>query len=661
MASSCEATADQREWLAAQFDGLTTELEVISPSQWAEQKRYLPPSVTALPGPYRFEVAPYLKEIVDCLSVDSPIREVAVMKGVQICATVGILENAIGYYIDAVKTSPVMLVTADSELAKLRMESYITPMLQHSGLEHLIKSADENNARKRGKTDKKVEWIGGGFLIPFGAQNANKLRSVSVEVLLNDEIDAWPDVVGKDGDPLKLVRDRTAAYESSRKILDISTPLVTGQSKIEARFKQGDQRRYYVCCLKCGFAQVLRWKHTDPDTGTVSGMVWKMDGERLVPGSVRYVCQNPECCHEHINDDKQRLLSPENGAQWVPTATPAHPHIRSYHISALYSPVGMQTWEACVQKWLEAWDVERDAPRDLSILQVVYNNVFGDTYTLHGEKVRFEQVSLHRRHAYHYGQIPNAYATQFCGGPVLLLTCAVDVHKDNLKVAIFGWCRDRRAILIDYHKLEGNPEQLDDDATWGELRRIKERVYTADDGKRYSIVLTLVDSGYFADQAYQFAAEYEIGIAPIKGRDTPSNSAKSKEFSEFTSPMGTTGYLITVDFYKDRWSGALRRGWDGQSTQPTGHFNAPLDVTDAQLKELTVETKRERLEPGTNRRIGFAWHRPSGAANELWDLLIYNSAALDLVALDYCRGREFDVVNWNEFYAFCESGGLLAE
>src|SRR5690606_13744943 len=99
--------ADQHEWLAQQFDALTTEMEVMTPSKWAEQKRYLPPSVTSLPGYYRFDVAPYLREIVDCLSVDSPVREVAVMKGVQLGLTVGVLENTIGYYVDAVKTAPV--------------------------------------------------------------------------------------------------------------------------------------------------------------------------------------------------------------------------------------------------------------------------------------------------------------------------------------------------------------------------------------------------------------------------------------------------------------------------------------------------------------------------------------------------------------------------
>ena len=233
-----------------------------------------------------------------------------------------------------------------------------------------------------------------------------------------------------------------------------------------------------------------------------------------------------------------------------------------------------------------------------------------------------------------------------------MLTCAVDVHKDNLAVGVFGWCRGRRAIVIDYWRFEGNTERLDDAETWERLRKlIEEQTYVADDGKRYRVQLTLIDSGYRSDDVYQFALDYEAGVYPSKGRDAAPKSASIREFSAYTTPMGTTAYGITVDLYKDRWSAALKRGWSGEELQPETYFNAPLDITDKQLKELTAEVKRERIEKSTGKRIGFEWYRPSGAANELWDLLIYNNAALDLIAWDVCRnqlGLEF--VNWTAFY-----------
>jgi phage terminase large subunit GpA-like protein len=654
MQDQVEITQSDRDWLASQIESLTTEIEVLSPSEWAEEKRYLPAQVTPMPGYYRFDVTPYLREIVDCMGVESPVREVSLMKGVQLAYTTGVLENTIGYAIDHVKSAPVMMVTADADLAKMRMESYITPMLQHSELDHLIKSTDEGNARKTGKTDKKIEWAGGGFLIPFGAQNANKLRSFSIKYLLNDEIDAWPDRVGKDGDPLKLVRDRTAAFEDSRKILDGSTPLIKGTSKIEKRFLAGDQRYYFVHCVKCGEAQTLRWKRTSSN-GVVSGITWKVDEEtgNLIPGSVRYVCKNPDCAHEHTNDDKAPLLE---GGFWKATAVATSPHHQSYHLSALYSPPGMQTWEACVRKWFEAWDVVRDRPLDLQALQVFYNNVLGEPYEVRGEKVRFESVSAHRRRdVYWYGEIPNTWAVRNTGSPILLLTCSVDVHADALHVAVFGWARDRRAFLIDYLKFEGDTEQKDNPDTWGKLRDLIEtKQYTADDGKRYPLALTLIDSGYRTDTVYSFASDYEGAVYPVKGREMPPKGASDREFASLVSPMGTGAWGITVDRYKDRWSASLKHGWDGQSLQPEGHFNAPHDATDAQLKELTVEVKRQKIQKTTGKIEGFEWHRPSGSANELWDLLVYGNAALDLIAHSWCvEEREMPSVNWIAFYDYC--------
>lgn len=648
-----EPRLDDEAWLDQQFESLTFEMNPLRPSEWAEQKRYLPPAATSLPGFYSFKVAPYLREIVDCLGVESPVREVTLMKGVQIGATVGVLENAVGYYIDHIGNAPIMLLTADAELAKLRLEAYIMPMIELSGLGHLIKSNDEGNPRKTGRTDRKVEWRGGGFMIPFGAQNANKLRSVSIQVLLRDEIDGYPDIVGKDGDPLKLSGDRTAAYESSRKIVDISTPLIKGSSKIETRFLLGDQRRYFVRCLKCGFAQELRWRRTNHDTGEITGIVWETDGGRLVLDSVRYTCC--ECGHPHSNDDKVRLLDPDNGAEWRPTAVAANPFHRSYHLSALYSPVGMQTWAACVRKWLDAWDEENNRPRDNGELQVFYNNVLGSTYEVRGEKVRFESVSAHRRSFFHYGQIPNRWAQQYCGSPILLLTCAVDVHGDNLAVAVDGWTRESRCFRIDYWRFEGNTENLDDPGTWGRLRKlIESHEYKADDGKKYRIALTLIDSGFRTDHVYRFAEEYDAGVYPVKGREVAVKSAQTREFSEFKTPNGLIAYSITVDFYKERWAASLRRSWDGLSVQPSWHFNASLDATDKQLKELTVETKHEKINRLTGKRIGFEWRRPSGAANEAWDLLVYGNAAIDLIAWNFSAANlGLEITNWAAFWEAC--------
>jgi phage terminase large subunit GpA-like protein len=653
-------TPEQREWLAQELENLTHAVEIISPSEWAEKHRYLPASVTPFPGPFSFDVAPYAREILDCMSVESPVREVTWMKGVQLCATTAVLENCIGYYIAVVQTEAMMLLTADAELAKLRMEQFITPMIQLSGLEPLIKSGDERNARKSGKTDRKIEWYGGGYLVPFGAVNAAKLRSLPMRALLRDEVDAYKRRLGNDGDPMALSESRTRSFESTRKILNLSTPTFKGQSNIEDRYLLGDQRKYLVRCLKCNFPQELRWRHDPhPQTGEVNGIIWSIDPKTgsLDPESVRYLCQ--ECGHPHTNDDKTRLLSPDHGAYWKPTAVPADPNHRSYHLSALYSPVGMQTWGAAVRTWLEAWDVDRNRMKDPGKLQVFYNNVLGSTYEMTGDKVRFESVSMHRRSDYHFGQIPNKFAEKFCGSKVLVLTCTVDVQKDNLAVAIIGWCAEGRAVLVDYWRFEGNTEQLDDKGTWLRLRELLwKKVYVADDGTKYRIKITLVDSGYLTDHVYRFCESFPGGVFPSKGKEAPATS-NYKPLAEFKTTSDMVGFLITVDYYKDRWSAQLKREWDGLGLQPVGHFNAPLDVREDQLRELTVETKRPRAATPTGRDNGYAWHRTPGAPNELWDLLVYASAALELLAMNFSQQARFEFTNWPLFYKTCAEKKLF--
>lgn len=647
-----------RSWLAGQVDEMTDTMVSVLPSQFNEEHRWIPSSVSPMPGFMNFDVNPFMREIVDCFDIESPVREVNLRKGVQITYTTA-LESVLLYYMAHVKTSPAMFVTADRELAMARIENNIIPMIQQSGFSDIIRSADETNGRKTGLTQKHIQWLGGGYMVPFGANNAAKMRSFSIQLMLKDELDGWPETVGKDGDPDKLTDDRCAAYWERRKIFRGSTPLVRGTSKIDKQFARGDQRYYHVRCLKCGFAQELVWKGVDKETGRRYGMVWETQEGVLVPDSVRWCCAN--CGHGHQEHDKIKLFDDKtHGARWVPTAKPVEPGIRSYHLPALYSPVGMQPWSKSVGSWLEAWDEENGKARDIEKLQVFYNNVLARSFELKGDTVQFVNVSGHRREAYGMGSIPNRFAVEHCTSPVLLLVCTVDVHKSNLAVAVHGFTRGQRAFLVDYWRFEGDCESLDNPDTWGRLRTLIEtQVYTADDGRRYNIALTLVDSSWSNDLVVQFCGEYAAGVFPILGRDTPSKNQTIKEFAPFTTQHGTTGYRVTVDLYKDRWSPRLNRRWSGEDIQAEGCYNMPVDATDKQIKELTVEVKREKIEKGTNKRLGHVWHRPSGANNELWDLLIYANAALDLIAWDVCRnqmGLEF--VNWQAFWDMLESDKL---
>jgi len=641
------------DWLAGRVGNMADSIEHITPVRFNEENRYLPSGVSPRPGFIRYDLFPFLVEIINNFDPYSPVRETNLKKGVQTGYTT-LLESVLLYYIGHITTAPVLFITADKELAKARVENNILPMLTESDMMHRIRSADVTNSRKTGNTDGSLQWDGGGFLIYNGAQNAAKMRMFSMPVLLKDELDGWPRMAGKDGNSDKLTNDRASAYWSVRKILRGSTP-TEKPSMIEDAFKRGDQRVYRVLCRNCNAPQQLRmeWK------GTPGGFRWDYDESGgVILDSVRYACK--ECGYEHYEVDKEKLFALEEGAHWHPTAKPVDPDIRSYHLPAFYSPFGFRPWSKNIVDYLEAYDPESKRVIDPGNFQVFYNNVLGEPFEVMGGRVHFTAVSSHRRTAYRLGEIPNRYAAQYSGSPVLLLTCQVDVHDSNLAVGVFGWTRDMRCYVVDYWRFERKENEVVctdiESPVWERLRELlEEKIYTADDGKKYNIALTLVDAGYANSTVTTFCSAYASGVYPILGRERPAKNQTIKEFAPFETQMGTVGYRILVDHYKDRLSSVLRREWvEEAGTQKQYHFNAPIDIGDKPLKELTVEYRKEkRDERGI---VTYVWHRPGNARNELWDLFVYGNAGVEILAYSVCIEHfELKSVDWPRFWDYLEN------
>jgi len=641
-----------REWLLKQIDEIVESIERLTPTKFNEGNRYLPSSVTSIPGFLSYKVNPFMIEIIDCFDVDSQVREMNLMKGVQITYTT-LLESIMLYYMAHVKSLPMMYMTADKELASARIENNIIPMLNHSGFADIIRSSDDGNKHKTGKTAHHLQWMGGGYMVPFGAKNADKMRTFSICIMLKDEIDAWLDRVGKDGDPDLLSDHRCRGYWERRKIARGSTPLLEETSKIFRQYKRGDQRKYNVLCKSCGFAQDLRWEAINKDSGVIGGMQWETEGGMLQLDSVCYCCSN--CGHAHYEYDKRNLFSPDHGAHWKPTSVAVEPNIRSYHLPALYSPIGMAPWYTCVSAYLDGWDVKKKRVKNLEKYQGFYNNILARPFRMPGDNVEFESVSRHRRRDYMFGQIPNKYAAEYSGSPILLLTCTVDVHKSNLAVAVMGWTSGMCCYLIDYWRFEDDDCSQPSSPVWQRLRKlIEETTYTADDSKRYSIAMTFIDAGWKQSTVTAFCGQYRNSVFPSIGSPDTGKVKSIQQFSEFTAKDGMKGYTIKVDHYKDRLAPVLRRQWiEDSGDQDDWHFNAPLDVTDDQLKELTVEVQRKE----TNQWgvVSYRWHRPGGADNELWDLFVYGSAAVEVLAWALCiEHLEMESIDWRTFWKFLE-------
>ena len=645
--------ADDIQWLVDAYLRTIDEFHHLSPVEYNQERRYLPKSVTSDPGYINFNRTPYWIEILECFDVRSSVREVAVLKAVQTAYST-ILESIVMYFAGHIRTAPVMYANTTVDMARARINNNYIPMFEQSNMSHIFQSSDSTNTRKKGITKSQMQWIGGGYMVPRGAQTAHMMREISVMCQLMDELDDYPDVV--DGDPVQLFKDRTTGFTDLRKIFMGCTPTITGASRIDEQYLRGDRRKYKVRCLKCGMPQEMRFDGKN-DSGHHYGLEWEFsDNGTFDIDSVRYHCKN--CRHAHMEYDKVRLITKDN-AFWEPTAAPVEPNLRSYHVTGLISR--RAPWYKGVSMYLEAFDKGGKVKKPIA-LQRFYNNFLAQSFQVYSGKVHFEAASAHRRVWYRKGEIKNAIVAQHCDSEILFLTCTVDCHKSNLAVAIWGWTAGMTCWLIDYRRLVDESDggaELPESHVWDELRKIiDEGVWISDNGKKYRLTMTLIDSGWNTSVVVDFCSEYDFGVYPIVGRDRPSKIQTINAFAEFTTQAGTIGFRILVDHYKDRIAPVLRRTWrpdEGKQEQYT--FNAPVNTTYDELRELTREVKKQKKLP--NGTEVWIWHRPGNAPQELWDLMVYGHASMEILAWMICiKHYELEAVDWHQFWEYCKSGVL---
>jgi phage terminase large subunit GpA-like protein len=201
-------------------------------------------------------------------------------------------------------------------LAKRNSKQRIDPLIESSAV--LRKLVSSPRSRDSGNTVLAKEFPG-GLLVLTGANSGVGLRSMAARYLFLDEVDAYPGDVDGEGDPVNLAFARTRTF-ARRKILIVSTPKITGQSRIETAFADSDQRRYWVPCPYCREYQTLK----------LAQLRWPKDE----PERTRYICEH--CSGEIENHHKHSMLAQ---GEWRATV-PGPGKAAGFHLSSLYSPVG---------------------------------------------------------------------------------------------------------------------------------------------------------------------------------------------------------------------------------------------------------------------------------------------------------------------------------
>lgn len=567
------------EWISASLQILKPP-EKLTVSEWADRFRILDSKTSAEPGPWSTDRTPYLRGIMDAFT-DARIEEIVFVKPTQVGGTEA-LNNMFGYAV-AQDPSPALVVYPMLDLAEYTSKNRIQPM---------VKLSPALSERYRDEESKVLELqFDGMYAVVAGANSPASLSSRAIRYLFMDEVDKYPKNAGKEADPRSLARERTKTFPFNKKVVQTSTPTLKN-GPIWQTWESVDVKLwYYVPCPHCGRFHTFKFKQIKFDSTPPA---------EEVRSTAYYEC---ESCQGVIRDaHKPQML---RGGDWL--TEEGKPNVRGnktgFHLNAIYSP------------WVRFGDVAYEfltTKKNPDELMNFINSWLAEPWEQTQVKLNSDKV-LEKRSGYEEGVVPDR---------TLLLTAGVDVQKDRMYYTIRAWGEGMTSQNIRHGFVE----------TWPQIEDIMNISYQTRDGDEFFVNLCGVDSGYNADDTYDFCARNVEWAVAIKGSSTPlpAKYRLTKIDREERGLFGISLYLVDGAYFKDFISGRIARKFD----EPGGWF--VYEGCDQDYAEqITAEQKVKERRSGRDIEV---WKpKTAHADNHYLDCEVYAAFAADCLGIRYMR------------------------
>lgn len=518
---------------------LLTPRVIPPPAEWLEKKLSLVDPNRNIDGPVRWSRYPYAQEPTEaCCDVGTPV--VALCFSAQMLKTT-ILMMAASYLLATREQDTVWAMDSlqnGRDFSKGRWR----PLLLNNPVMRALLPANEDDF---GNTE---QYLKNGSLFFVGANSPGKAASKPCGLIINDEIDKWPDQHTKEAGTLDLLRERLAGNPAGME-RDASTPTYI-EGKIYQTFLQLDQRHRYGPCPSCG--EPFRIEFSAPEESKDVGYVaWDQDARTAdgnwkvqeAAASAHIVCPH---CGFHLLDRHKRAF--DRAAQWVPLNDNPARRGKSYRIHRLYSPLPAASLGNAVTYHLNAGN-------DPSARQTFSNSWLAEPY---GEDTDSEDPQSLLKHLEEYPLSPLPKG-------VLLLTCGVDVQKGvendlrkppRLEAEIVGYGDGLETWGIEKRVFVGDPTDLSDRGPWHKLHNwlTEPRIHAS--GEPMPIACTLIDAGFLPELVYEFCAtRFHDRIFPCKGktpgqRTDPIVSKPQKSNIKHVSLFQVSRYSGNIQLYQ---------------------------------------------------------------------------------------------------------------
>lgn len=545
-------------------------------SRWAEQNRVLDELSSAMPGPWRNSVTPYLTEIMDAFS-DAEIEQIVFVKPTQVGGTAA-MENMLGSLIDQ-DPGPAMIVYPSDDLAETTAEVRLDRMIQKCPA----------TARKYRENDsKKLEMKFSDMRVYLtGANSPADLSSKSIRYLFLDEVDKFPGASKKEANPVSLAMERTKTYTTNKKIYLASTPTLKTGHIWKAKESADVEKHFFVPCPHCGkyielkFAQI-KWPSKDEVPAAAER------AEMAV-----YICQECGC----VVTDKDKGTMLRAGRWQVVREKTKRPVSVAYWMNTLYSP--FTRFSDIAKEFMASKD-------DPEKFQNFVNSWLAEPWEDTKLKTSAELVMERQTEAEPYA-LPEW---------TKLLTAGIDVQENCIYWTIRAWG--------DYMTSQNicHGQELSRDR----LTEIMGREFRKPNGETAMVSLALIDSGDQTEEVYEYCTENTDWVLPCKGTPTMLSHYRLSTVNKAGSrAFGMTLVLVDGGKYKDMIAARMRKP-NGNGSWMV-YRGCDMDYAE----QVTAEHKVTERNGGREVQV---WRTKSTHAdNHYLDCEVYAAAAADMMGV----------------------------
>lgn len=527
------------------------------------------------------------------------VKTITVVSATQMLKT-ELINNIVGYHIHQ-DPCPMIVMQPTIKIAETWAKDRLDKMLRDSPeLGRLVPPK-----RSRGDGDNSIlhRSFPGGHVTCVGANSPSDLASRPVRLVLCDEVDKYPASAGKEGDPMKLIEERTATFWNALHVR-VCSPTIEGMSRIQEEYEQGDQRTYHGKCPHCKNYEDLQWTQ----------VVYEEDD---VDNTTRYKCS-------HCNvlwDEADRIKAINKGKYIAKKQFNGH---ASFKVNKIASPWGPLS--EVVHKYLKA-------KNNNELLKTFYNTQLAETWKVKADSP--DHMRLYERR--------EKYPINTVHQDVYFITCGVDVQGSRLELELVGWGTDKQSWSIDYRTIVGQTSTPD---PWTELEKVLNESWVTEDGRQLNVRMMCVDSGFNTQHVYNWVQKQDPNrVRAIKGQDhlqmifgKPTDVELNYNGKRIKN--ATRVWPVGVSLLKSELYGWLKM--DGAADN--GLFNSGFchfpeygeTYFQGLCSEQLVETKvkgRTRLE----------WHKKYDR-NEPLDTRNYARAAASMFGMDRFTVEEWDIL-----------------